>query len=305
MTQVHKWALDGLPYDRSDQVLCAELAAMDARELLIVYHNWIARHVRPTQRQVFCSKAYDANPIVQTRKADLDALISKIERGEDVKPHLSTRTDIVWETKGKKIARRRDLDLMLLEWHVHHLHISQKMEPNGFVERDGPLLFVVFLPDVAYILDLMTHADFNRDHILKILADEWPGAGLIYELEAGPGQRIVGLSLRYTEEERNQLRKVAVNTLVEIDGRVFKPAGGLTTAGTSIDASRAADAVMVRVREWEKALNTDRPYFDRFAAQYSLAWPNEPDFEFGFVDDHELGFVELKTRLGLAVTGHG
>jgi len=300
---VREWVLDGLPYDRTDQTITTELVAMDARELLIVYHNWMSRHVIPAPRQVRRSGAYDANPVVQQRKADLDALIAKIERGDDVTPHLSTRTAIVWESSSKKIASRRHLDLMLIEWHVHHLHISQTMEPNGFVERDGPLLFVVFRQDVAFVLDLMTHSDFNRDHILKILADEWPGAGLVDEIKAGPGQKIVGLAHNYTEEERNKLRKVGVNTLVEIDGRVFKPAGGMTTAGTSIDASRAADAVLSRVKEWERAVNTDRAYFEKFAAEHGVAWPEKPEFEFGFVNGHTLGFAEVQTGLAVAVTG--
>ena len=39
--------------------------------------------------------------------------------------------------------------------------------------------------------------------------------------EAGPGQKILGLAKKYTEDERNTLRKVGVNTLVEIDGKAL------------------------------------------------------------------------------------
>ena len=55
---------------------------------------------------------------------------------------------------------------MLIEWEVHHLHISQHVQADGFVERDDPLLFTVFHTADAYLLDIMTHKDFNRDHIL-------------------------------------------------------------------------------------------------------------------------------------------
>ncbi|WP_279483204.1 hypothetical protein [Aureimonas sp. SK2] len=301
---VRQWVLTGLPYDRNDQKLCAELEAMDARDLLIVYHNWMVRHVHPTPRKVFRSKAFDANSVAIARKDDLDALIAKIERGDDLKPHLSTRTDVVWEGSVQKLNRRRDLDLMLLEWHVHHLHISRTMQADGYVQRDGPLLFVVFLPDAAYILDLMTHADFNRDHILKILADEWPGAELIYEIKGGPGYEVKGLAVNYTEEERNQLRKVAINTMIEIDGRVFKPAGGLTTAGTSIEASMAADKLLKKVKMWQDALDTDIAYFQRDARRVGRVWPAVPDFAMDFVQ-HEgvvvLALHERHTQLAYVV----
>ena len=298
---IRDWALDILPYDRSDHAVVSELNARDARELLITYHNWMSRHIPPVPRRVLRSKAFDANPVAAARKADLDALLEKIRVGGDLKPHLSTRTDIVIEPSTKKMPRRRDLDFMLLDWEVHHLHISQKMRADGYVERDDPLLFVVFRRDTAYVLDLMTHHDFSRDHILKILADEWPGAELVIELKAGPGQKIIGLAHDYTEEERDRLRRNGINVLVQVDGRVYKPAGGMTTAGTSIKASMAADAVMRRVDDLKEALENDKPQFDRYAAQYGLTWPDNPTFEFGILPPVGLGFKELSTNLAMAV----
>ncbi|MDA9414090.1 hypothetical protein XH81_04330 [Bradyrhizobium sp. CCBAU 25360] len=259
------------------------------------------RHIFRNARKVHISKAYAANPITTQRKADLDALISKIETGEELKPHLSTRVATVLEPSSKKLARRQDLDLMLIEWEVHHLHISQEMQPNGFVKRDDPLLFCVFHTRDAYLLDVMTHKDFNRDHILKVMADEWPNAGLIHELKASAGQKIIGLAKKYTEDERNALRKIGINTLVEIDGRVYKPAGGMTGAGTSVRASLAADKVITSTNRLEHALRTDPGQFQRFAQQYGLTWPQNPTFEFGVLEPTGLAFKELSTNLALAV----
>ncbi|MGE0716709.1 MAG: hypothetical protein AB7P02_14815, partial [Alphaproteobacteria bacterium] len=178
---ISKWAIDTLPYDQNDADVVAEINRKDARELLITYHNWMSRHVFATPRKVHPSAAYKGNPVTTQRKADLDALIAKIEKGEELKPHLSKRVETVLESSSKKLTRRRDLDLMLIEWDVHHLHISQQLQADGFVERDDPLLFAVFHKGEAYLLDVMTHKDFNRDHILAIMAREFPGAGLIHE----------------------------------------------------------------------------------------------------------------------------
>jgi len=298
---IRKWAIDTLPYDHNDLDLVAEIRSKDARELLIVYHNWISRHIFATPRKVQISAAYEANPVTRQRKADLDALIAKIESGAELKPHLSTRVDTVLESSSKKLNRRRDLDLMLIEWEVHHLHISQRLQANGFVERDDLLLFAVFHRADAYLLDVMSHKDFNRDHILEIMVREFPGAGLIHELQAGPGQKILGLAKKYTEDERNTLRKVGVNTLVEIDGKVYKPAGGITGAGTSIRASRAADQVVRATEKLEKALRDNPADFERFAKDFGLTWPKDPAFEFGLLEPSGLAFKELSTNLALAV----
>lgn len=298
---IKKWAIDCLPYDRNDPTLCAELASKDVRELLIIYHNWMARHVYPTPRQILKSKAYNANPIVAQRKDDLDALISKIEAGIDLRPHLSTRVETVIEPANKKLSRRRDLDLMLIEWDVHHLHVSQELQPNGFVKRDDPLLFAVFHQKEAYLLDVMAHGDFNRDHILKLMADEWPDAELVYQIKGSPGQEVIGLAVNYTEEERDRLRKAGINTLVEIDGRVFKPAGGMTAAGTSIRASMAADEVVKSVAKLERSLNDNHEKFEKLARDHGVTWPENPTFEFGILEPHGLGFKELSTNFCLQV----
>jgi hypothetical protein len=136
---IRRWAIDTLPYDKNDPDVVAEINGKDARELLIVYHNWMSRHVFTTPRRVHLSAAYAANPVTAQRKTDLDALIAKIEKGEELKPHLSTRVEMVLESSSKKLNRRKDLDLLLIEWEVHHLHISQQIRSDGFVERDDPL----------------------------------------------------------------------------------------------------------------------------------------------------------------------
>lgn len=298
---IRKWAIDLLSYDQNDPDVLAEINSKDARELLIVYHNWMSRHVFATRRKVHVSAAYTANPIATQRKSDLDALIAKIENGEELKPHLSLRVEVVLETSSKKLNRRKDLDLMLIEWEVHHLHISQQMRSDGFVERDDPLLFAVFHGGDAYLLDIMTHRDFNRDHILEIMAREWPKARLLHELKAPPGQRILGLAKSHGEDDRNVLRKAGVNVLVEIDGKVYKPAGGMTTAGTSIRASLAADRVIRATEKLEAALHSDPRQFQRFAQDYGLNWPSSPIFEFGLIEPSGLAFKEVSTSLALAV----
>lgn len=133
------------------------------------------------------------------------------------------------------------------------------------------------------------------------MATEWPVAELVYQIKGSPGQEVIGLAVNYTEEERDRLRKGGINTLVEIDGRVFKPAGGMTAAGTSIRASMAADAVMASVARLEKSLNENREKFEKVARDHGVTWPENPTFEFGLLEPHGLGFKELSTNLCIQV----
>jgi len=298
---IKTWAIGALPYDRSDSAVVAEINSKDACELLIVYHNWMSRHIFPNPRRVYLSAAFKANTVTAQRQADLDALIAKIEKGEDLKPHLSKRVEIALEPSNKRLNRRKDLDLMLIEWEVHHLHISQQMQSDGFVARGNPLLFAVFHRAEAYLLDIMTHQDFNRDHILEIMAREWPQAGLLHEIFSSSGLKILGLAKHYSEDDRNNLRKAGVNTLVEIDGKVYKPTGGITTAGTSVRASFAADQVMIATENLEAALNNDPRQFQQLAQDLGMTWPMNPTFEFGLLQPNGLAFKELSTNILLPV----
>jgi hypothetical protein len=97
---------------------------------------------------------------------------------------------------------------MLNDWGVHHLHISTQSEPNGFVKRDGPLLFAVCKPQVAYLIDLMKHGDWTRVHVLEMLATEWSDEGVIYEVNG-----ILDGPKSYTDEERAKLRAAGLSAI--------------------------------------------------------------------------------------------
>ncbi|RAR98617.1 hypothetical protein [Ensifer adhaerens] len=127
---VRAWALATLPYDKDDQVISAEVREMDVRALSRACHNWKTRLVQARPRNLHFSQSFTANPIAASRKDDLDSLLEKIAKGEDLTAHLSKRIKTVVEPSTKKIGHRKDLDFLLLEWEIHHLHISKDLEPS-------------------------------------------------------------------------------------------------------------------------------------------------------------------------------
>jgi hypothetical protein len=112
----------------------------------------------------------------------------------------------------KNLNKQRHLDLMLNDWGVHHLHISTQIDPDGFVNRskqkqaDEPLLFAFFQQQTAYLIEIMKHGDWTRDHVLEVLATEWPDEGVIYEVKG-----ILGGARSNTDEERAKLRAAGLS----------------------------------------------------------------------------------------------
>jgi len=85
---IREFVLGNLPHDPGCTV---ELRAKTPQDLLIIYGNWRSRLVSMEPRRVHRSKALIANllSIDAQYKAGLDAIISKLENGHDVTPHLS------------------------------------------------------------------------------------------------------------------------------------------------------------------------------------------------------------------------
>lgn len=220
--------------------------------LLIDYRVWRGRFLRPCPRTVHRSAELRKSPKLKEHSEVLTALEAKISNGDDLNPHLSSRIALpVGGEASDPLHRRSDRDLLLAEWGIHHLHLSEEMGKKGFTKRTGDVLFAVLDESDAYLLGIYehpTHANWAAEEIFAVIVRNWPKAGLAIQAKG-----IVGLSQQYSDEDRLQLRKSGVMNLLEIDGKVYTPAGfGLTTAGTPIEATRQADALMWELNGWRK-----------------------------------------------------
>jgi hypothetical protein len=290
-----RWVLQNMPYDHLDASLVAYLNGLDAHGLLVVYHNWMNRLVWPQPRTVHKSRAFQQNPLTAQRASDLAQIIADIEQGRDLKKYLS-RDIVRAPAKVPGAAKRPDLDLMLNDWGVHHLHISTHVETDGFVRRDRSLLFAVFAPHAAYLIDIMMHGDWVRDHVLEVLATEWPNEGIIYEITGGNPTSPV------TESQRANLRGNHYNAAFTFDGKVFMPVGFMSAAGTTMTAWHGARLLLRKIADFERALTANpcclTPDFER----NGLAFPETPEFEFAIREDGA-GVLEIKTGAWINLTG--
>ncbi len=229
-----------LPKKKSER---AKVEAMNPHDLLILYFNWRDRYVEPRPRIVHQSGALAANPLATNPnyKPALEQIIDKIKTGKDLTPHLSRGIDNPYTSTGP--SYKSHLDLLLNDWGVHHLHLSTVEEPDGFMKRTGPLLFAVFRPNDAYLVDIMKHGKWADDSVIRTIVQEWPDAGIVNRL---PG--FTGIETPLSEGQRMSLREAHALGVFEIDGAVYAPMRMLTTAGVSIDHVNAADNVMRQVR---------------------------------------------------------
>lgn len=291
MASVRQLVLDNLPYDRRDRNIVQTLSAMTPSDLLILWLNWTRRMLPATPRHVLQSKEFAANPIVQQHRPDIDALIEDIQSGADLTKYLSravkhgyTHTDQI------KPHRRQHLDLMLSAWGVHHLHFSQDVEPDNFVKRSGAIIFAVFRPDQAFLIDVMSHQDWAREHVIRVMVDNWPHEDLAFEIKS-----VEGLSRSVDDQERQKLRNGLVNTPLEINNKVYMPTVGMTTSGVSVDTVRQADRIMERIEAFARLYETDPDQIIAQARSQHTPWPEEPAFVVEFRPE-AYGITEMGTQ---------
>lgn len=229
-----------------------ELAAMSLGDLLIVYLNWRFRFVPARPRAAHLSSELLTSAKYLEHRAAIDAIVAKIKAGGDLSPHLSKRASTAYEpTRSRKASRaaRKDLDLLLSEWNIHHLHLSTVIGPDGYVGRTEDLLFANFQDDDAYLIAIYPHGDWTKTDLGLISIRNWPDAGIFRKL-----QGVLGLAKPVAETELPTLRNAGLTTLLEFDGEVYAPAGQ-STAGTSIAASMRSINIMHALRRLRDTLN--------------------------------------------------
>jgi hypothetical protein len=117
-----------------------ELDQLDLRRLLSVFFNWRNRFITPRARTVHLSAELSAK-----NASEINGLVERIDDGDDLNPHLSTRVEKVYTARAarrsNRLVPRMDLDLLLSDWGIYHLHISTVDRGDGFVENRSCILY--------------------------------------------------------------------------------------------------------------------------------------------------------------------
>jgi len=172
-------------------------------------------------------------------------LTKRIKDGDDLKPFLSRSVKVALDPrKGTPHHLRKDLDLLLAEWGVHHLHLSMLIQTDGFAKRTRDLLFVVFRPDNAYLIGVFPHGSWTKRSVAERAVRNWPNAELFFRAKYA-----IGLTHEWDESESAALRKGGLNLAMMIDGQVYSPMGQMGD-GNAMAVSRRVMHLIWQLDEW-------------------------------------------------------
>lgn len=130
-------------------------AALPPQQVSYQFFNFIRRTVDPRPRRIHQATQFHCPPEL---RRGIDLLKAKIEAGSDVGPNLS-----------RKLKDVSDTDLLLADWGVHHFHLGEIIEADGYVNRTGPLLFARVDADDFYMIDVRAHGAWSRQEFLQII----------------------------------------------------------------------------------------------------------------------------------------
>jgi hypothetical protein len=149
----------------------ASLQHMEAKglgELLIDYINWRSRYVGERPRTCSIEPVAKADPRWSVHAAAIKAFFDKVERGDDLTPHLSIKP----HTRGYAPAARApgatpddrwsDKDFLLNVMGFHHFHLGGAMQKRGHVDRTDDLIFAEVSRDAFKVIAIFDHEVFEN-----------------------------------------------------------------------------------------------------------------------------------------------
>lgn len=299
--------LESLPYDRAKTATSAALQEMSGKQLLHIYLNWFFRSVPQIPRKIQFSNRVLLKELSDTERQALEEICLAIENGESLKKYLSRAVLCGYEKpKGnkKKLARRRDLDLLFNETCIHHLHLSSEVEGDGFVERSDRLLFVLFRREFAYLINILPHKAehlWASRELFRTIIENWPTEDLLYELVGCMGEQQTNRDDLKDAYRHIQLRNAGIMTPISLDDKVYCGAGALSTAGTSMLSLMWSDEIVPKVNwlfeMWEKSpasLQSEMLAKGQFISKDErLAFHINPDGVFGLHASDAQVFMSL------------
>lgn len=130
------------------------------KEVSQIYLNRQKRLISQKPREVLKSVTFQCPDKV---KEGLNMVENAISKGQDLTPHLS-----------ENIRSPKYNDYLLNDWGIHHLHLGTTMRPNGFIKREGPLLFCRFDENTAYLISIQPHGSWTEQDMIRVLHKNWP-----------------------------------------------------------------------------------------------------------------------------------
>jgi hypothetical protein len=282
----------------------AEFDAIDTGELFSIYLNWKHRQIHPHRREVVYSNELsqriqtDDGPYVPV-KSEFSELVRITTVGEDLLSSGLLSPGVVrkpyeLEPDYLRLNREGHLDLLLNEQGIHHLHL-----PGLERKKNAPIVFTIFEPRHAFLLDLARHDDYQTDRLARISYENWPERHFhrlpIDALMDGEGNEI-----DLKDQQRISVRNSAINTPIKIADRfyVMPRSGGVAANGFAHFVVRLSNRIWNSLSLF--AIRRYRPRFDEyFLENTGKRLPDDPTFRFQFrTTETDWGYAIVEERSG-------
>lgn len=209
---------------------------------IIDYLNFKSKIVSQTPRTVFLSQEVKKSLLVndiQTLQS-FNFIVDKIQNGQDLKFHQSKTT-----------LDPKFNDLLFNDWIIHHFHLSDKNSKpwQPFYDRSNFLLFAIFSPNQAFLVDIRNHNEidiWSKKEFLEIIDRNWPSM-----LKTNEHEYAKLLSSSYSDKDIGILRRkgYALGTTVVNGKIVINPGIGITTSGHNLLIVKQANDVIRHLYE--------------------------------------------------------
>lgn len=215
-----------IPKFPNDRASLQTLESKSLGPLLIDYANWAIRYVAPRPRKVIVEPAASSDSRWLSLQADISDFLSKVERGEDLTPHLSLEPHTRGYTPaasatGSNVDRWADKDMVLNITGYYHFHLRR---------GSNELLFAHVTRDTFTVVALFDHSVFEKTDPGQPLTAERARLWKIFNERAtrhAPPNSVVvpsmiatsGHSMHFTFMSMNYVR-----VITEIDPKVDDPA---------------------------------------------------------------------------------
>lgn len=253
-------------------------AALDMPEQAWRFMNWLSRGVHPHPRQINKARDFDDLPSVRANKPRVEVLLASLARGDDVNTHLSRDVGQGYCLHPPDRKDGPDFDLLLNEWGIHHLHLSQESGSGGFRARSKELLYLILGRGAAFVLAVAPHGAWTNRQLVEAAVSSWPDQGLFVALGVHPGRD-------NSEGDHKRLRKAGMTTSANFNGRCWISGVtlGISTALVSNRVAREAYRLVQSIcRAVENPENLRRQLMNA-AIFEGLVWPQDPDIRIRFL----------------------
>ncbi|MDC0719941.1 hypothetical protein POL25_23785 [Nannocystis sp. bb15-2] len=225
-----------------------------AEQIAFKHANVKLRDIEAIPRLVLRASGFSCP---QQYDAALQEIARKATTGEPLTPHLSRRLlDLNFN------------DRLINDWGIHHLHLGDVVEGDGFIKRTGPLLFALVQPQRFLMIGILPHDSWTDEHLMETVLSNWPD-----ELQRFEMKGVIGLASPVSPAERAKLRAANVGIPLQLsNGKVYvPPGGGPATSGIS-------SRIVQREIHWRHTLRNVEEFIRSNLHVFSASMPPEIRF---------------------------